>query len=231
MRSHNVAILLLLCVGISLTIDHTGAQEVKAAPWQDLLIHDCSHGLHILPSSELSMSFDGSMFNTILNHLLSELKKRAKCNENNVPGMESRRNILCTYMPSVEMLMDNFVHDYEVDTTSHGTKYNYAPGRNFFTKQNPIFRAFGSRETRHLAGLFFSESWITLKGIWPHDTCKVDDFLSGKPCNAQLDLDDLLGLKLGLTIQKCNNEAQYAPYFGKFYYGIHSLHCLYMYDK
>jgi hypothetical protein len=216
---HNVSVLLLLCVGISLTIDHIGAQEVKVAPWQDLLIHDCNHGLHILPSSELSTSFDGSMFNTVLNHVLSEVKKRAKCNEK---IDATRKNILCTYMPSVEMFMQNFVHEYKMDTADE-TTYNKAPWRNFFTKQNPIFRAFGHRETRQLSGLFDSQTWITLKNVWPHGSCDVKDFLSGKPCNAQLDLEDLLGVKIGLTVQKCSDETQYAPYFGKFYYVINSL--------
>ena len=59
-----------------------------------------------------------------------------------------------------------------------------------------------------------------LGNVWPQETCNVDDFIGGKPCTAQIDLDDLLGLKLGFTVQKCSDENQYAPYFGKYYYII-----------
>jgi hypothetical protein len=82
------------------------------------------------------MSFDGSMFNTILNHILSEVKKRAKCNDEN---MATRKHVLCTYIPSIEMVLENVVDNYKMDTTSHGNEFNGAPGRNFFNKQNPIF--------------------------------------------------------------------------------------------
>ena len=227
---HNFSIFILLCVGLSLTIGHIGA--VKVGPWQDLVIHDCNHGLHFLPSSDLSMSFDGSMFNTILNHILAEVKKRAKCNHEN---MATRKHVLCTYMPSIEMVLETVVHNYKMDTTTHGNKFNGAPGRNFFNKQNPIFRDLGVREARWLAGLIPTNTWLTLKSVWPQQTCNVEDFLGGKPCTAQIDLDDLLGLKLGFTVQKCSDENQYAPYFGKYYYIIFGcftlfeMCCLYWY--
>ena len=152
---HIFSIFILLCVGLSLTIGDIGA--VKVGPWQDLVIHDCNHGLHFLPSSDLSMSFDGSMFNTILNHILAEVKKRAKCNDEN---MDTRKHVLCTYMPSLEMMLENVVHNYKMDTTSHGNNRNR---RNFFNKQNPIFRNLGEREARLFAGLIPTNMWLTLK--------------------------------------------------------------------
>ena len=202
-------IFLLICFGVSSTVYTVDAANA-VPPWQDLLIHDCSHGLHYLPSSDLSVSFDGSMFNTFANHILAEVKKRAKCGSD---AMATRKNIVCNYIPSIEMFMENFIHAYKMEESS--AKYNGFPKRNFFNKQNPLFRPFNTEESRLFGGLIGSH-WISLTDIWP-SSCSVEKFINGEPCFIQFDFEKDFGAKFGFTMQKCPNEKQYAPYFGKFF--------------
>ena len=109
-------IFFLVCFGVSSTFYAVDAQKNAVPPWQDLLIHDCNHGLHFLPSSDLAVSLDGTSFNTIFNHVLAEVKKRVGCGSKD-KDMTTRKNIVCNYIPSFEMFMENFVHAYKMRNT------------------------------------------------------------------------------------------------------------------
>merc|ERR1719498_1910296 len=83
--------------------------NAKTAVWQDLLVHDCNKGLHILPSSPLGISVDATPVLTFLDFGLKEVKKRIACNDKT---KATKDHALCRYIPSIEMAMYNFAQAY-----------------------------------------------------------------------------------------------------------------------
>ena len=178
-------VLLLVCASVTFV-----QGEKQTAIWQDLIVHDCNKGLHMFPSSPMGGSMDGTTLMTALDFGLKEVKKRIKCTD---PAKATKAHALCNYIPSIEMVMYNMMQNYhETDHTETSETYDGFPRYGFFDKNFPVLRDLQKMGNALMAGLIPNGVRLSIASLVP-DTCKVMDFISGKPCNMEVDLSAALG--------------------------------------
>jgi hypothetical protein len=71
---------LLLAWGLLCGFGAHAQSSFQAAPWQDILVLDCAHGLHLLPSHPLlSTSLDASLAASVYTSVVNTIRSRVSC--------------------------------------------------------------------------------------------------------------------------------------------------------
>jgi hypothetical protein len=192
-------VLLLLC----LCTDKSKSEQAPTPVWQDILVNDCVGGFHILPSSPFAVHIDTTTALDIIKAAVKEITEKARCQDSTI----SEHDVLCKFVPSLEMAMAAVEGANTTEQTRTTEKYDGFPRFSFWDKRMPIMRNFDKYGTANVLSEYFPD----ITNLFP-TSCDPAEFKNGQACKLQIP-SNKLGIKVGMILKQCPDKSKINPYF------------------